>query len=324
MYYALKEGYTMKNLYLFFSFVFLLHIISVFFPSPFLSYSLGILSIIMLGISFFSASRLFQILGLSFFVIGCGLFFSTDLSFIEVIPFLGDNLSLLTLLAVLPWMNSAVSAGRFDRLMQHLLKGNVRDLGMLYQRSTTAMMSLTAFLNVSSATIAQDVLVDNLKPFKKKLADKFIMMTTLRGYSLALPWSPLEILMAMAIFITGVNYSQILPWMIFITILMFVLDSMWGRFYFKKYPYPKQAQVENSSKRKQIAQLAIALCSFLLLVVVVGNLFDLDFILIVTLLIFPFACLWALVIGRWRSFWKIGWTKWKNSMNNMHNFIVLF
>src|SRR5699024_7755916 len=83
-------------------------------------------------------------------------------------------------------------------------------------------------------------------------------------------------------------------------------------------------QVENASKRKKIAQLTIALCSFLLLVVVANNLFELDFILIITLLIFLFACLWALVIGRWRSFWKIGWTKWKISMNNMHNFIVLF
>src|SRR5699024_10699051 len=128
-------------------------------PSTFLSYLLGILSIVMLGISFLNASKLFQILGSSFFVIGCGLFFSTDLSLAEVIPFLGGNLSLLTLLAILPWMNSAVSAGRFDRLMQHLLKGNVRDLGMFYQRSTTVMMSLTAFLNVSSATISLDVLI---------------------------------------------------------------------------------------------------------------------------------------------------------------------
>ncbi|GAE92059.1 hypothetical protein JCM21714_1039 [Gracilibacillus boraciitolerans JCM 21714] len=78
-------------------------------------------------------------------------------------------MSLLALLAVLPWMNSVVAAGRFDKLMQHLLKGNVKDLGQLYQRSTTAMMSLTAFLNVSSATIDQDVLVDNLKPFRKNL-----------------------------------------------------------------------------------------------------------------------------------------------------------
>ncbi|WP_163580122.1 hypothetical protein [Gracilibacillus saliphilus] len=318
----------MKNLYIFFAFIFLLHIFSVFYPNPYLSYVLGILSIAMLAISYGRASRLFQILGLGFSIVGILLFFSTNLTVWEVVPMLAGNLSLLTLLAVLPWMNSAVAAGRFDRLMQHLLRGNVRDLGQLYQRSTTAMMSLTAFLNVSSATIAQDVLVDNLKPIQKKIANKIIMMATLRGYSLALPWSPLEVLLAMGIFITGVNYATLLPWMILITVLMYGLDSLWGRLYFKQYPYPVDnhtvSHQQNNQNRSKIIQLVIALCSFLLLVIMIGNVFDLEFILTVTLLVFPFACLWAHAIGRWKSFWTIGWNRWKNSMNNMDNFIVLF
>ncbi|WP_018931845.1 hypothetical protein [Gracilibacillus lacisalsi] len=318
----------MKNLYIFFAFIFLLHIFSVFYPNPYLSYVLGTLSIAMLAISYGRASRLFQILGLGFSIVGIMLFFSTNLTVWEVVPMLAGNLSLLTLLAVLPWMNSAVAAGRFDKLMQHLLKGNVRNLGQLYQRSTTAMMSLTAFLNVSSATIAQDVLVDNLKPIQKKIANKIIMMATLRGYSLALPWSPLEVLLAMGIFITGVNYATLLPWMILITVLMYGLDSLWGRLYFKQYPYPEDNHTalhqQNNQNRSKIIQLVIALCSFLLLVIMIGNVFNLEFILTVTLLVFPFACLWALAIGRWKSFWTIGWNRWKNSMNNMDNFIVLF
>ncbi|SHM72267.1 hypothetical protein [Gracilibacillus kekensis] len=318
----------MKHTIWFFSFVFLLHIISVFFPNQLLSYALGFFALLMLMISFRRASKLFQILGTGFITIGIILFFSTNLIWVDVIPLLGGNLSLLALLAVLPWMNSVVAAGRFDKLMQHLLQGNVEHLGQLYQRSTTAMMSLTAFLNVSSATIAQDVLVDNLKPFKKNIANKFIMMATLRGYSLALPWSPLEVLLAMAIFITGVNYAALLPWMIFITILMYVLDSLWGRWFFRKYDYPsleaKPKRKQHDQKRSKIIQLSIALSSFLALVILLGNLFNIDFILIVTLLVFPFACVWALVMKRWKSFWVIGTTRWKHSMNNMHNFIVLF
>ncbi|MDX8045240.1 hypothetical protein SH601_04490 [Gracilibacillus sp. S3-1-1] len=318
----------MQRLYLLLSFLFFLHIISAFSPSSSLSYTLGILSIMMLIICFRQASRLFQTLGIAFFIVGSLLFISTDLTVWEVIPMFGDNLSLLTLLAGLPWMNSVVTAGRFDQLMRHMLRGNVRDLGQLYQRSTTAMAALTAFLNVSSATIARDVLVDNLKHAPKKVANKMIMMTTLRGYSLALPWSPLEVLLAMGIFITGVNYAELLPWMILATIVMYGLDSLWGRIYFKKYHYPtmKQStgQQQNSQKRSKIWQLVIALSTFLLLVITIGKLFDLAFILTVTLLVFPFACLWALAIGRRKSFWIIGWNRWKSSMNNMGNFIVLF
>lgn len=319
----------MKHIYLFFSFVFLLHIVSVFIPSNTLSYLLGILSLIVLLISYGRASKLFQILAASFLSIGAILFFFADISLVEVIPFLGKNLSLLTLLAVLPWMNSVVHAGRFDRLMSNFLKGNVKHLGALYRRSSTAMMSLTAFLNVSSATIARDVLADNLQSVPKKTANKFIMMVTLRGYSLALAWSPLEVLLAMSIFITGVSFSSLLPWMIGITILMYLLDSIWGNWYFKKLPYidnnsPSPNSVSIKKQNLKLIQLSVALISFLLLVILFGNLLEMDFIFIVTLLVFPFACIWAWSMKRWRSFWKVGFTNWKSSVNSMHNFNILF
>ncbi len=318
----------MRNyLYLFFSFIFLLHIFTEFYTNNILIYILGILSFIMLIISFPLANRLFKILGSAFLIAGFFLFITTDIQTRNIPPLLGTNLSLLTLLAVLPWMNSVVRAGRFDTLMQKLLRGNVKDLGSLYQRSTTAMMSLTAFLNVSAATIAQDVLVDNLKPIKKDVADKFVMMATLRGYSLALLWSPLEVLIALSIFITGVQFGELLPWVLGITIFMYIVDSIWGRIYFGKYKYPASRMGNNkltSHSKKKIAQLALALITFLACVILIGNIFDYEFIFVVTMLVFPFAFIWALLIGRMKSFWVIGWDKFKHTTNNMHNFIVLF
>ncbi|GAE92058.1 hypothetical protein JCM21714_1038 [Gracilibacillus boraciitolerans JCM 21714] len=145
---------------------------------------------------------------------------------------------------------------------------------------------------------------------------------------MALPRSPLEVLLAMGIVITGVNYGELLPWMILITIIMYLIDNIWGRLYFKKFTYPSQQSQErnrqNSQKRSKLLHLVLALTTFLLLVIIFGNIFDLDFILIVTLIVFPFACIWALVMRRWKSFWIIGWNRWRNSVNNMHNFIVLF
>lgn len=325
----LKEGmHTMKHIYLFFSFVFVLHILSVFYPSSSLSYVLGILAFFILLISYWHASKLFKILAGGFLSIGTVLFFFADLQVVEVIPFLGENISLLTLLAVLPWMNSVVHAGRFDRLMSKILKGNVNHLGSLYRRSITTMMALTAFLNVSSATIARDVLAHNLKSVKERTANQFIMMATLRGYTLALAWSPLEVLLAMSIFITGVSFSSLLPWMIGITLLMYILDSLWGNWFFKKTPYKEDVPISSPMNlrelRPKLIQLSVALISFLLLVILFGNIFDMDFIFIVTLLVFPFASVWAWSMKRWKSFWKVGFPNWKASVNNIHNFNILF
>lgn len=318
-----------NHIYLFYATVFLLHILNIFIESDALNYMIGLLAAIMLVVSFFKASALFMILSSAFLVIGGYLFIQNGESLAVIPSLLTSNLSLLTLLAMLPWMNSVVRSGRFDRSLNDLMKVNVSDLGKLYARSSGTTLTLAAFLNLSASTIAQEVLKDSLKDIPTTVRNKFISMSTLRGYSLALLWSPLEVLLALPIFLTGVSYVSILPWMLLIALIVFVLDSLWGKFKFRKYAYGDSEDVTISSERikklqRKLTNLGIALMLFLLLVIVSGTIFQLDFILTVTLLIFPFAFIWSVVMKRRRSFWVIGWHHWKEKTNTMQNFIVLF
>ncbi|MBP1968588.1 hypothetical protein J2Z83_000680 [Virgibacillus natechei] len=322
----MKQHPIFRYLYIFYSFVFVIHIVNVFIESDNLNYILGILALIMLAVSFAGASRLFKILGSAFILIGSVVFAASGQS-IETIPaLLTSNMSLLTLLAMLPWMNSVVRSGRFDQSLNNLLKVNVSDLGKLYPRSSITTLTLASFLNLSAATISQDVLKENLRPLDKKLRDSFIATATLRGYSLALLWSPLEILLAVSIFTTGVDYVSLLPWLLMIAAITFILDSIWGRFHYKKYAYENTNKQSINMKEmiKKIVHLLVALVLFLSLVISLGNLFNLDFIFTVTILIFPFAFIWSLIMKRRRSFWTIGWNTWKAKTNTMQNFIVLF
>lgn len=317
-----------KYIYIFYSFVFLIHIGNVFLESKNLSYLLGILAIVMLAVSYGKASRLFQILGGAFIVAGILLYASTGQSWQQVPPLLISNMSLLTLLAMLPWMNSVVRSGRFDKNLKQVMELNVTDLGKLYPRSSVITLVMAAFLNLSATSIAQDVLKENLKTFNSKVRNSFINAATLRGYSFALIWSPLEILLAASIFVTGVNYLSLLPWLLLISGVTFLLDSLWGRFHYKKYAYDHAASVTPpvNTKRllKKLVHLISALAIFLALVIFFGNLLNLEFIFTVTLLIFPFALLWSILMKRTRSFWGIGWITWKAKTNTMQNFIVLF
>ncbi|WP_453996369.1 hypothetical protein [Bacillus nitroreducens] len=318
-----------RNLYLFYSVVFLLQIINVFIDSETFNYILGLLAMIMLIVSFPLASRLFKILGGSFLLVGSYLFFTTGQS-IHVIPsLLTSNLSLLTLLAMLPWMNSIVRSGRFDRNLNLLIKVNASDLGKLYPRSSLITHILAAFLNLSAATISQDVLKSMLSSYSKDIRDSFITTASLRGYSLALLWSPLEIMVAVAILTTGVEYVTLLPWLILMAIIAFLLDSLFGRQYYKKHKFENEklqihTKINKKDLIKKMLQFISALVLFLLLVILIGSLLHLSFILTVTLLIFPFAFVWSLMMKRRRSFWIIGWNNWKTKTNSMQNFIVLF
>lgn len=322
----MKHHPVFKYLYIFYSIVFLVHIVNVFIESSSLNYIIGIFALLMLAVSFIGASNLFRILGGAFLLVGSIVFFTSDQTLLEVPNLLTSNMSLLTLLAMLPWMNSVVRSGRFDRSLNSLLNVNVSDLGKLYPRGSITTMTLAAFLNLSAASISQDVLKTNLRSLDKKVRNSFISSATLRGYTIALLWSPLEILLAVSIFTTGVDYVSLLPWLLLIAAITFVIDSIWGRLHYKKYTYENKANANVNKKEimKKVIHLMAALVLFLTLVITLGNLFNLDFIFSVTILIFPFALTWSLLMKRGRSFWAIGWPTWKDKTNTMQNFVVLF
>ena len=316
----------LQYLFIFYSFVFLLDIVNVFLESEKLNYFIGILAIIMLAVSFISASKLFRVLGILFLGVGAAVFIGTGQSFPEIPAMFTSNISLLTLFCMLPWMNSVVKSGRFDRSLNKLLHVKVSNLGQLYPRSSITTLILGAFLNLSAATIAQDVLKTNLKSIGEKVRNSFISTATLRGYTVSLLWSPLEILLATAIFLTGADYVSLLPWLLLISALTFILDSLWGRIFYKKHAYKQEhvKKIDYKEVGKKLVHLLISLALFLTLVIVIGSAFDLDFIFTVTILIFPFAFVWSVIMKRVRSFWTIGWPTWKEKTNTMQNFVVLF
>ncbi|MFC7062570.1 hypothetical protein [Halobacillus seohaensis] len=314
-----------NHLYIFYSFVFLLNVIHVFWSHPVLYSIIGILGIIMMMINFPRSDRVFKILGGILLAAGTFFFLSSDVSAGSIPSFFAGNIGLLFLLSMLPWMNSVVKAGRYNKLLQSLLGGNVKDMGSLYVRSEVTMVSLAAFLNLSSATISQDLLKTQLNKVKTKVKNNFIVMSTLRGYSLALLWSPLEILLATSIFITGANYLEVLPWMLLIALLGFLVDAGIGKMLFRKHDVGNLAsEAENREvNKKKLMQFIIALVLFLFVVVFLANVVQFDFLFAVTIAIFPFALTWAVLMKRKKSFLKIGWPAWKRQTNHLNNFVVL-
>ncbi|TGB03450.1 hypothetical protein [Halobacillus salinus] len=312
-----------QHLYIFYAFVFLLNVVHVFWPNTVLFTIIGLLGIIMTAISFPRADRVFRTLGIILVIAGTFFFLSSDATIAEIPRFFAGNVGILFLVSMLPWMNSAVKAGRYNKLLQSLLGRNVSGLGPLYVRSEMTMVSLAAFLNLSSATISQDLLREQLKDVQTKVKNSFILMATLRGYSLALLWSPLEVLLATSIFITGADYIQVLPWMLLVAALGLTFDSLIGKLMFRRHQVDFSEKVNRGQPTGKLVQFILALVLFLSVVVFLGNVIELDFLFSVTVSILPFALVWALLIGRRRSFWKIGWPSWKRSTNHLSNFIVL-
>ncbi|WP_100406875.1 hypothetical protein [Bacillus solitudinis] len=319
---------VVSNLYIFYTIILTLFIINTFIKNEHISYIVGVLAILMLLVSFSGADKLFKVIGTIFLVTGIFLYLYSGLPFKDLPFYMTSTLPLLAFLMVLPWMNSCVRAGRFDRQINDAMKANVSDLGKLYVRSSLTTYSLVTFINLSALTISQDILLENMKKMKKKVKDVFISKTTLRTFAVALAWSPMEILVAMTVDATGVSYLRFLPWLILCSLLVFSVDLFIGRRVFASIPYSSPLNNKREVNVRKLSwklfQLFIVLSVFLFTVVSIGNVFHLNFILSVTLVILPFTFCWAMIMKRTRSFLAIGWRTWKLRTNNMQNFIVLF
>ncbi|SIS59074.1 hypothetical protein [Salimicrobium flavidum] len=312
-----------RHLYIFYSFVFLLNVIHTFWSNEALYSFIGVLGMVMIVLSFPRAGRVFKVLGIILLAAGAFFFFSGSMTVLDIPDLFAGNIGLLLLLSMLPWMNSAVKAGRYNKLLKDLLQARVHTLGQLYGRSEATMVSLAAFLNLSSATISQDLLKEQLSKVNTGVRNSFVSMATLRGYSLALLWSPLEILLATSIFITGANYLEVLPWMLLIALFGFLIDTFTGRMLFGKIELPEKRTVSSTGTQGKLKGFILALVLFLSTVVFLANVVNFEFLFSVTIAIFPFALLWSLVLKRQKSFWKLGLPTWKHHTNHLDNFIVL-
>ncbi|WP_246943420.1 hypothetical protein [Bacillus pinisoli] len=318
-----------QHIYIVYTLILVTYTINVFLENPLIDLTIGLLAIPMLALSLVGASKLFKILGSIFIGVGAILYYMEGLSLTNIPTFMLVNMPLLAFLLVLPWMNSIVRAGRFDRRLKEMMEDNVSNLGKLYSRSSFTTYILCTFINISALSLAQEILMGNLSNLKKKLRDSYISRITLRAFALALAWSPMEIMVAMTVDATGVSYLRYLPWLLLCSTIVLMLDWFRGNRRFKEFPYQPSdmKQVRNVNFGRvilQILKLLVALIVFLSLVVFVGNVFTLNFILSVTLVILPFSFGWALLMRRWRSFIHIGWQTWKVRSNNIQNFVVLF
>lgn len=318
-----------EYLYIYYTFTLVLFVINTFLQIDIITYFVGLLAIPMIIVSFFGAANLFRILGIAFLCLGFIFFLYSGLPIVDLPIYMTSNMMLLAFLSVLPWMNSVVQAGRYDRRINDLMKGNVSNLGKLYVRSTCTTYILCSFINLTSLLLSQHVLLQNLASFKQKLRYLFINQTTLRGFALALVWSPMEVIVVLTVDGTGVSYLSYLPWLIFISVFVLLVDMWRGKLRFQKHSYKPLVEREFKEENERsivipIVKLFFALSLFLFSVIWIGNFFQLNFMLSVILVILPFSFIWAICMKRLRTFLTIGWKTWKVRTNNMQNFVVLF
>ncbi|MBB6448077.1 hypothetical protein HNR44_000026 [Geomicrobium halophilum] len=312
-------------MYLYYLFVLIIYLMAVITASEALTQASGWLALSMFFLSFYRAGRLFQILGGIFVALGVILYGFSAVTFMDIPHLLSDNLTLVAFVSALPFIQTAVRAGRYDKQLQHWLFHRVESSGYLNQRSLLTSYGLVPFMNLSVLPLIQSTLARHLQSWKKGKRDAFISRVTLRGFALVLVWMPMEIMLVLALDLTGAGYIAVFPWFLLISVTMLLIEIIRGYLWKNEQVMLSHHEEIRTRSSGKVWTLLLAIISFLVIVVGLGELLDFSFILMVTLVIPPFAWVWASICRRRWRFQVLARDAFRKQLEeNIHPFVVLF
>jgi hypothetical protein len=313
-------------MFLLYNLLILFYLVTLFFQNQTVEYITGILAIAAIVMSFKFSGGLYKVTSIVFLLSGLGIFIYLGMPLVSIPYYMSSTLMILALFYVLPFVNAIVVTGRYDQSASMLLKAKLTNLGQLYSRGLIVSFILGIFLNVATVTVTENVLRKNMKHSLSKIRDVFTSQAVLRGYALSLTWSPMEIIVAVTIDVTGVDYLEFLPWLLLFSVTLLAIEYMIPFRYRKVNLEKSEENKENIDKRNilKILSLFLFLVLFIVIISFISNVFELSFLTAVTLVIPPFTLLWALLIRRLNKFLSYGIRKWQQRVKGMNNFFLLF
>ncbi|OIJ14040.1 hypothetical protein BKP35_07505 [Anaerobacillus arseniciselenatis] len=309
-----------------FSALIFLYIISNFTTSVYLYYSIGTFALLALVISFKHTRGLYRISGITFLFVATLLFIYNGLPWYTFLLYFDTMLGVLSLFLVLPFINSIIRVGLYDKNLSLLLQQGISDLSKLYRRSFLVCHFLGLFLNIATIPLLTNSLKTTLSQIPKNVAEKFYTQNLLRAYALCLVWSPLEIMVITSLDITNNEYYKLFP--IIISIVLIIILSDWILSSFKH----KSLQIEVDFKTeilyksvyKKILQMVSMLVILVLIVTIFQHLANQGFLLSVVIMLIPVSLLWAFLIKKIKRYFLYTIPHWKERTKGLPNYFFMF
>jgi len=306
----------------------LLYLSSLFVPVPFMQYSTGVISVIVILLAATRAKGLYLYTGLVFLVIGISMFIVKGLPWHTFVLQFHSMLGLLGLFTVLLFMNILIYLNRFHKTIESLLKQRMISWGQLYKRSSMASQFIANFLNIATVPLVAQSLKSSLSGFPEEKKHSFNSKSILRSYSLALSWSPLDAAVGTAMGITGANFLVILPIMLGLAIVTLLTDIGLSNIRYRTVNFISYGINVAGSSTSSILGKLLKLAVFLLLFVVVVSMVQMSLgqsFLLSIVLVLPLYCwIWSVVQGKSRRFMSLIAGNWIKHTGSLSNYFFMF
>lgn len=304
-----------------------LYIPNLFIHSIFINICLLLISVVAILLSLPKVQALYRWSSIAFVIIGFIIYFSQNIEFDYLLTAFHPMMGLLGIFIVLPFLQGILRLIKYDKSMKQLIRYRVSRLSGVYQRTSLFTYVLAVFLTIATLPISIQSLNKLVPALEDETKKKFYTHSMLRGYTMALFWSPVELLVIASIDGLNANYLILMPVLLIVSFIYLYLDWAVHR---KKYNYPvgdlniKVNQTFDKKHRVKIGQFLTALILFLLLILLTNMILGKGLLVSITLIVIPFSLCWILLLKKLPIYLAYMKRDLKVSIGNMYNFVALF
>lgn len=304
-----------------------LYIGNLFWHLPAFDIVLTILAVIAISVSLLHVHRLYLFSSLLFLTAGVLISVYSNVPLSEWFRAFHPMMNVLGIFLVIPFIQGIMKTGRFDKSMKQLICYRLRGGDDLYRRTSLATYLLAVFLTIATLPVGIQSFGKAAGVLEKPGDKLFLSHAMLRAYSLALLWSPVELLVVVSMDQTRGNYLLLLPILLSISLIYLLLDwSLHKRKYSGLASKPVFAAESSLLKLHLIkaGQLILAIVILLILVLLTDHFLHLGMMVAITLVLAPFSLIWSMMLNKLSLFLRLLRKMWVPAMRKTANFYAVF
>ncbi|MBX9973540.1 hypothetical protein [Cytobacillus firmus] len=290
-----------------------LYLLSTLLPQWNIDPLLSVLCFIIVVLTFRLAKKFVQILGGVFLAFGAVLLWTGGSEWQQYILAFGPMLDLLTMFTLIPILGIPIKLGRYGEGIQAIIQKRVKTSGHLYMMTSGISYFFSIFMNLATLPMTYYSIRPALGSFPVRNKERFMSRAISRGFAMPLIWAPVTPIVGIVITMTGVSWVSILPYVIPLSILGLAMDWFIGSRQSQpmKLPHAGEESVHETAaaleagyagRPGRVFQILIAIAIFNVLVSLAETQFTLPFLILVSLIVIPFAFSWSLILRKGREF----------------------
>ncbi|WP_221567061.1 hypothetical protein [Alkalihalobacillus sp. TS-13] len=293
-----------------------LYILSEVFTKMDITIMISSVSLAIVALTFFIVPRFVKILGGIFLTSGLFMLINSGAGWKEVLLSFGPMLNLLTLFAMVPILALPIKLGNYAKGIQKFIRRNVKTSGQLYSMTSGISYFFSIFMNLATLPMTYYSMrpAANMYPLQNR--ERFMSRAITHGFAMPLMWAPVTPIVGIVVEMTGVSWASMLPYVLPLSIMGLLLDWYMGRLTARKkrqrevdYAVNEMAAStevgEEQERSGKISHIFIAIIIFNVLISILEQKLTFSFIILVSLLVIPFALGWTMFLKKTKDF-KIG------------------